>query len=135
MTRISIVLLLSLSALFGQQDWQGEVKQLYPVSIPSFHGFRPVYAKASKTATQPDIEIYSLTTTLGDLKTSAAFFRASLEKQGFKPVKNVSGPAIERIVMDNTARKLTAVVVASRQKPKEMLVGVTLMPLGTLPKN
>jgi len=135
MTRIPVVLLLSLSALFGQQDWQGEVKQLYPVNIPSFQGYRPVYGKSGKTATQPDIELYSLTTPIGNLKTSADFFRASLEKQGFKPVKNTSGPSIERIVMDNPARKLTAVVVASKQGPKSMLVGVSVMPQGTLPKN
>ena len=68
----------------------------------------------------------------GDLKTSASFYRDSLEKQGFKSVKSTSGPTIERIQMVNASRKLMAVVVASKQNAKTMLLGVTVMPEGTL---
>ena len=137
MTRISVLLtILAFSAaLFGQQEWQGEVAKMYPISLPAFQGIRPVFGMAKKTATQPDIELYSVATTLGNLKTSAEFYRLSLEKQGFKPVKSTSGPALERIEMLNAARKLTAIVVASKQTPKTMLLGVSVMPAGTLPKD
>lgn len=138
MTRFTTLLsLLSLSLIWGeqvwgQQGWQGEVTKIYPVSIPAFQGVNPVFGLSKKTATQPDIELYSLSLKLADLKASAGFYRDSLEKQGFKPVKSTSGPTIERIQMSNASRKLMAVVVASKQDAKTMLLGVTVMPEGTL---
>ncbi len=120
------------SLLFGQQDWQGEVKKLYPLSVPAFQGVSPVFGLAQKTATTPDIELYSLSLKLADLKASAGFFRDSLEKQGFKPVKTTSGPTVEKIQMTNASRKLMAVVVASKQNATTMLLGITVMPEGTL---
>ena len=126
------VSLLGVSLLWGQQDWQGEVTKIYPVSIPAFQGVHPVFGLSKKTATQPDIELYSLSLKLADLKASAGFYRDSLEKQGFKPVKSTSGPTIERIHMSNPSLKLMAVVVASKQDAKTMLLGVTVMPEGTL---
>ena len=133
MTRFTTLLgLLSLSLVWGQQDWQGEVKKIYPVNVPAFQGVNPVFGLATKKATQPDIELYSLSLNLADLKTSAAFYRDSLEKQGFKSVKSTSGPTIEKIQMVNASRKLMAVVVASKQSAKTMLLGVTVMPEGTL---
>ena len=134
MTRISsLFALVSLTALlFGQQDWQGEVKKLYPLDLPAFQGTRPVFGQAKKTATMPDIELYSLSLPLANLKTSAEYYRASLEKQGFKPVKTMSTATLERIEMLNAARKLSAVVVANKQNAKTMLLGVTVMPAGTL---
>lgn len=136
MTRSSALLtIFSLSlALFAQQDWQGEVKKTYPITLPPFQGTRPVFSQAAKTATQPHIEIYSVTTSLANLKTSAEFYRASLEKQGFSSVKSTSGAELERIEMLNATRKLTAVVVAHKQSPKIMLLGVSVMPAGTLKK-
>ena len=133
MTRFTPLLaLFSLSLAWGQQDWQGAVKKLYPVNVPAFQGVSPVFGLSAKTATQPDIELYSLSLNLADLKTSASFYRDSLEKQGFKSVKSTSGPTIERIQMVNASRKLMAVVVASKQNAKTMLLGVTVMPEGTL---
>ena len=133
MTRFTPLLaLFSLSFAWGQQDWQGAVKKLYPVNVPAFQGVSPVFGLSAKTATQPDIELYSLSLNLADLKTSASFYRDSLEKQGFKSVKSTSGPTIERIQMVNASRKLMAVVVASKQNAKTMLLGVTVMPEGTL---
>ncbi len=134
MTRFTTLLaLLSLSLVWGQQGWQGEVKKLYPVSVPAFQGVKPVFGVAGKTANQPEaVELYSLSLNLADLKTSAAFYRDSLEKQGFKSVKSTSGPTLEKIQMVNASRKLMAVVVASKQSAKTMLLGVTVMPEGTI---
>lgn len=133
MTRFTTLLaFLSLSLVWGQQDWQGEVKKLYPVNVPAFQGVIPVFGSAAKTATQPEIELYSLSLKLADLKTSAGFYRDTLEKQGFKSVKSTSGPTIEKIQMSNASRKLMAVVVASKQDAKTMLLGITVMPEGTI---
>ena len=133
MTRFTTLLgLLSLSLVWGQQDWQGEVKKLYPINVPAFQGVIPVFGSAAKTATQPEIELYSLSLKLADLKTSAGFYRDTLEKQGFKSVKSTSGPTIEKIQMSNASRKLMAVVVASKQDAKTMLLGITVMPEGTI---
>ena len=133
MTRFTTLLaLLSLSLVWGQQAWQGEVKKLYPVNVPAFQGVIPVFGSAAKTATQPEIELYSLSLKLADLKTSAGFYRDTLEKQGFKSVKSTSGPTIEKIQMSNASRYLTAVVVASKQDAKSMLLGITVMPEGTI---
>ena len=133
MTRFTTLLgLLSLSLVWGQQGWQGEVKKLYPVNVPAFQGAVPVFGSAAKTATKPEIELYSLSLKLTDLKSSAAFYRDSLEKQGFKFVKVTSGPTIEKIQMSNASRKLTAVVIASKQDAKTMLLGITVMPEGTI---
>ena len=133
MTRFTtLIALLSLSLVWGQQGWQGEVKKLYPVNVPAFQGAVPVFGLSAKTATQPEIELYSLSLKLTDLKSSAGFYRDSLEKQGFKSVKSTSGPTIEKIQMSNVSRKLMAVVVASKQDAKTMLLGITVMPEGTI---
>jgi hypothetical protein len=136
MTRTTVLLaLLTISTvLFGQQDWQGDVKKLYPVELPSYQGARPVYGLSKKTATTPDIELYSLTVKLTDLKTPAELYRTSLEKQGFKYLKSTSTATLERIELVNSARKLGAVVVASKQPREMMLIGVTVLPESGLPK-
>lgn len=123
--------LFSITLLWGQQDWQGDVKKIYKIDIPAFQGVQPVFGLAKKTATMPDIELYSLTLKMSNLKTSADFYRLSMEKQGFKPVKTTSNAALERIEMLNSARKLVAVVVASKQN-QNMLLGISVMPEGTI---
>ncbi len=122
------------SLLFGQADWQGAVKKLYPVNIPAYQGFVPVFGLAQKTATLPDIELYSLSMKLADLKAPVAFYRASLEQQGFKSVKASNTPTVEKLEMVHSARKITAVIVASKQTAQLMLVGVTVLPEGRLPR-
>lgn len=136
MTRFSALFLLaSFSAsLFGQADWQGDVKQLYKIDVPSFMGQKPVYGLAKKSGNLPDIELYSLTLKPAPLKGPVDFFKASLEKQGFQSVKATSGPMLEKVEMLNAARKLTAVVVASKQSAQSMLVGITVLPSSGMPK-
>ena len=136
MNRSSVIVALVsfASLLFGQADWQGEVKKIYPVKIPAFQGFVPVFGLAQKTATLPDIELYSLSLKLASLKTPVDFYRATLEQQGFKAVKSASTPTLEKLEMVNSTRKITAVVVASKQSDKLMLVGVTVLPEGRLPR-
>ena len=54
MTRFTIRLgILSLSLVWGQQDWQGEVKKIYPVNVPAFQGVNPVFGLATKTGLTP----------------------------------------------------------------------------------
>ena len=120
--------------VFGQADWQGDVKKLYPITVPAFQGSVPVFGLAKKKDNLPDIELYSLSLKLGNLKSSADFYRAALEKQGFKPVKTISVPTMEKIEMLNAARKLSAVVVASKQTAQTMLLGITVLPEGKLPR-
>jgi len=136
MTRSTLFFaLFSISAtLFGQQDWQGNVKKVYQVDVPAYQGMKPVYGLAQKSAKMPDVEMYSLTIKLTQLKAPTEFFRTSLEKQGFKQVKATSTATLERVVMANSARKLAAVVVASKQNAQTMLVGVTVLPEANLPK-
>lgn len=137
MTRsAALVTLISFaSLLFGQADWQGTVKKLYPVNIPPYQGLVPVFGLAQKTATLPDIELYSLSMKLGpDLKAPVAFYRASLEQQGFKSVKASNTATVEKLEMVHAARKITAVIVASKQSAQLMLVGVTVLPEGRLPR-
>lgn len=136
MTRSSVLVVLVsfASLLFGQADWQGTVKKLYPVNIPPFQGFVPVFGVAQKTAKLPDIELYSLSMKLASLKAPVDFYRTALEGQGFKSVKASSTPTTEKVEMVNSARKITAVVVASKQTAQTMLVGVTVLPEGRLPK-
>lgn len=92
MTRSTLFFaLFSISAtLFGQQDWQGDVKKVYQVDVPAYQGMKPVYGLAQKSAKMPDVEMYSLTIKLTQLKAPTEFFRTSLEKQGFKQVKATS---------------------------------------------
>ena len=133
MMRITLFALAIAFLLPAQQDWQGDVKQIYKIDVPAFQGTRPIYALAKKTASSPDIELYSVTMKVLNLKSSAEFYRASLEKQGFKPVRASSTATLERIAMVNPARKLGAVVVATKQKDN-MMVGVTVLPESHLPK-
>ena len=132
---IRLTLALVSSILFAQQAWQGDVKQVYKLEVPSYAGALPVYGvvkKGDKLAA--DVEMYSFLIKLADLKAPAQFFRGNLEKQGFKQVKDSSGPGVQKYEMLNTARKLTAVVVVAKQSPATMLVGVTVMPAGTIEK-
>ncbi|MBY0505387.1 MAG: hypothetical protein K2X03_15850 [Bryobacteraceae bacterium] len=131
MIKLSLLLAVSLS-LFAQQDWQGDVKKTYPLTLPAFQGTKPVFSQAAKTNDMPQIEMYSVTTALANLKTSADFYRASLEQQGFKQVKANVTDQVAKIEMLNAGRKLTAVVVCQKQSAKTMLLGVSVMPQGTL---
>ncbi len=137
MTRLTAILVLLASAtlLFAQQPWQGEVKQLYKIDVPSYDGVRPVYGMVKKGGNlAADVEMYSLSLKLAALKPPADFFRAYLEKQGFKSANNTSTATLERVEMVNAERKLTAVVVASKQTAQTMLIGITVMPEGTIAK-
>lgn len=136
MTRLSLSFVLALTSLvWGQQDWQGPIKQIYSVTIPPFQGNAMVYGKvdAGKNLIAP-VEMYSLQLPPSDLKVPVTFYRTTLEKQGFKAVGNYSTPTTEKVEMLHAGRKLTAVVVAQKQTAQQMLIGVTMMTQGTIEK-
>jgi hypothetical protein len=136
MTRLFLLLSLSLtSALLGQQDWQGEIKQIYKVDVPPYQGNALVYGKAEKGQNLvAPVEMYSVILKPTDLKIPTAFYRSTLEKQGFKTVNAFSTPTLEKIQMLHAGRKLTAVVLAQKQNAARMMVGVSVMPEGTIEK-
>lgn len=137
MIRLFLSLFLFLtSTLFGQADWQGEIKKVYQVDVPPYQGNSMVYGKAEKGGKMvATVEMYSAVLKPTDLKLPTGFYKSALEKQGFKAVKTFSTPELEKIEMLNAARSLTAVVLAHKQAPQQMLVGVTLMPQGTIEKS
>jgi hypothetical protein len=135
MTRSMLLLSLLSSFLLAQQPWQGEIKQLYKLDVPSYQGNALVYGKVEKGGNLPStVEMYSIVLKPTDLKIPAGFYRSTLEKQGFKAVNNISIPTLEKIEMVHAARKLTAVVIAQKQTAEKMMIGVTVMPEGTIAK-
>lgn len=123
------------SALIGQQDWQGDIKQLYKVDVPSYQGNALVYGKVEKGQNlAATVEMYSVVLKPTDLKLPASFYKSSLEKQGFKAVNAFSTPELEKVEMLHATRKLSAVVIAQKQTAQKMLVGITVMPQGTIEK-
>lgn len=79
-----LLALLNGVAAWPQADWQGDVTKHFPITIPPFKGKRMTMMQMPPWKGKPAIENYTFFLNRADAKEAFPFYKAHLEKVGFK---------------------------------------------------